>query len=72
MKKVSQCEELRREKIAKGLCSQCGLEPLVNARYCVECRRRFRIRERNYMRRRFGYKPWRPGGPGRPPIEVLA
>jgi len=57
------------QRTAEGLCQQCGVNPRSehSTAFCVECQDS--NRERN--RKRIGSQPWRPGGPGRPPIGLL-
>lgn len=53
-----------KKKLAAGLCRSCGqLRDPNSAVYCTE----HHVRERERLRRRAGYKPWRPGHRGRPP-----
>lgn len=52
-----------------GLCTCCGKEPLASKYRCLLCHRR----AIESQRERTGYRPWRPGGRGRPPfVEALA
>ena len=50
---------------AKGLCPSCG-KPRGELAYCDDCARR----RREMDRKRRGFEPWKPGGPGRRPKEV--
>ena len=50
---------------AEGVCEVCGKGPLltsVKCKYCAE-------KKTDLQRKRLGFEPWHPGGPGRPPIE---
>lgn len=62
---LSRQREWQLAKIAQGLCSICGTEPIADgqASRCVGCREKLR----NYMRKKLGCKPWRRGRRGRPP-----
>ncbi len=53
----------RRERIAAGNCAICGEPRQHYARLCDSCEAAFVA----YKRAKKGYKPWRPGGVGRPP-----
>lgn len=51
-------------RVADGLCGRCGKpRDCESKRYCERCAKDLQVR----MRERTGSKPWRPGGPGRPP-----
>jgi len=49
---------------AAGLCAMCGKKPLQTKWRCADCAKKARIA----ARKRLGYKPWKKGGRGRPPI----
>ncbi len=52
------------QRVAAGLCGRCGKpRDCASVRYCEACAKGLQVR----MRARTGSKPWRPGGPGRPP-----
>ena len=51
-------------RVAEGCCAQCGKRRRHYPRLCDVCA--MAVRRRN--RERAGNSPWRPGGPGRPPI----
>lgn len=51
-------------RVAEGRCAQCGARRRHYPRLCDPCA--MAVRRRN--RERAGNSPWRPGGPGRPPI----
>lgn len=59
------------EKIAAGLCEQCGREPIApgSTTRCVACRQKLRDRVREAKRKKEGFGAWRPGGRGRPPLR---
>lgn len=51
-------------RVDAGLCGRCGKKrDCASKRYCEACAKQYQMR----MRARTGSKPWRPGGPGRPP-----
>ena len=55
-------------KNSQGLCQICGSSPSIRQGVCpshLADKRRFK---RESQRKRNGYKPWRKGGVGRPPI----
>jgi hypothetical protein len=55
------------QRVARGLCGQCGRRPLAHyPRLCDPCALEHRRRKQT----RGGSKPWHPGGRGRPPIVV--
>lgn len=54
------------KKRAAGLCAFCGKGQLVNGWECQSCRDARLAKQRA----RTGHKPWRPGGPGRPPTRL--
>ena len=62
---VSRQSVFQRKKTATGKCGYCGNEPLFSKDRCKECHLKNRIR----IRKRQNFKPWKPGGRGRPPIE---
>ena len=48
---------------AEGKCRRCGSPREASDLHCDVCL----VKERERARARTGSKPWRPGGPGRPP-----
>ena len=52
----------------RGQCIRCGGRPLETSNHCRECAEKIRLR----TRQRQGNKPWKPGGPGRPPLRKEA
>lgn len=51
-------------RVAAGLCGRCGkARDGASTRHCDACAKGLQLR----MRAKTGSKPWRPGGPGRPP-----
>lgn len=61
--KHSRQYEWQRRMMAQGRCTICG-KPAITARYCEFHREKYNGRRRD----KTGYKPWRLGGRGRPPI----
>jgi hypothetical protein len=62
---MSRQADWQRKKIAAGLCGNCGKQPLgAHGRRCEACQDKHRLRS--------GSKPWRLGGPGRPPKSAMA
>lgn len=58
----------QRLRIAKGLCPQCAREALLPDRGIgLKCL----IKRRKLERERKGWKPWREGKAGRPPLEKV-
>lgn len=57
-------KRMREERKAKGLCPNCATPTEISI-WCAACRERARKKMRKYS----GGKPWRPGGPGRPPAD---
>jgi hypothetical protein len=55
---------------AEGLCTICAKKQLQTVWRCADCAKRARESRRPQKRKSLGLKPWRPGGPGRPPIEA--
>ncbi len=53
------------KKAAEGLCTNCGRIPVPGKRRCVLCLKQAHMSKRKAN----GYKPWKEGGPGRPPME---
>lgn len=53
------------KKMAAGECAACGLPrgDSLSDRHCAVCHGKATERKRAAG----GFKPWRPGGPGRPP-----
>ena len=49
--------------IARGLCVSCGGRRNLYAHKCDACH----LRQVERVRQRGGYRPWKPGGNGRPP-----
>jgi hypothetical protein len=48
-----------------GKCQLCGdRDPFLGSKRCLPCIKKDRTRTR-----KVNYKPWKPGSPGRPPIE---
>ena len=52
-------------KLAKGLCTICGRKPLFSKLACRICL----VARRKYDRKRQNTKAWKPGGPGKIPLE---
>jgi hypothetical protein len=76
---VSRERKRQLRKMADGLCIQgaCKSKSVTWDR-CHKHQKEMKDRQstpkyrryyRNYNRRKFGWKPWRPGGSGRPPIS---
>jgi hypothetical protein len=64
--KISRQRTAQLRAIARGMCAQfCGRPRQATNQRCRECQ----IRASASKRRRMGCMPWRPGGPGRPPME---
>lgn len=59
-------------KYHRGLCRRCQHARLPESVFCGECQIVVRDRAKQYMRKRYGYKPWQPGKRGRPPVLVMA
>ncbi len=60
-----------------AICSQCGVSPIVNfgigkAGLSHDCKPCGRKRSKERARKLHGFKPWRPGGQGRPPRDIEA
>lgn len=55
---------------ASGKCVSCGAAR--GGSQSTSCCRGCLLRERRRSRKRLGCKPWRPGGPGRPPLNRKA
>lgn len=54
------------DKKLLGLCVCCGLpKDGTSANYCPRCAKRYR----DNIRAKRGCQPWKPGGPGRMPLE---
>ena len=51
---------------AVGLCTQCASKSLKGKWRCADCLKLARER----ARKKFGYKPWKKEGPGRPPQDA--
>lgn len=64
-KPISRQRAWQLAKAAKGLCQKCGAKRLTYKTLCDDCAKK----HRDSMRRSRGMNPWRPGGPGRPPID---
>lgn len=59
-------KRLELSRLTAGMCVRCGKEKTSDgSRYGPACRDYFAVN----MRRRVGSKPWRKGGPGRPPLN---
>ena len=54
---------------AKGLCWRCG-QPATHGTMCWVHRLKVRLEARLRMRKKDGYRAWRPGGLGRPPLPT--
>jgi hypothetical protein len=54
-------------RVAAGFCVSCGSERNLFARHCDSCHTK--IRDRN--RRRHGHSAWKPGRPGRQPLDYV-
>jgi hypothetical protein len=65
----------QRKKLLAGLCSICGRLPLTQSStgrlsiFCLSCLLKQREKNAAQARKR-GFRAWRKGGPGRPPLEV--
>lgn len=62
-KSINKSQRIRKER---GLCRSCPNELNLYAWECDACA----IKHQERMRKLTGCKPWRPGGPGRPPKVV--
>lgn len=56
--------DLYHERKAAGLCPRCGRNPAALGVLCSSCGSKRLAYRRGYD----GCQPWRPGGPGRPPL----
>lgn len=65
---MSRQSEWMAARVAAGKCKFCG-KPRGDSPSKVLCRPCSK-QSRNYVRRKAGCKPWRPGGPGRPPKQT--
>lgn len=63
---ISRQRRWQLNKIAKGLCEKCGSPRNLSTVRCDECLAKNRVH--NQWRNR--NKPYRPGGRGRPPLEM--
>jgi hypothetical protein len=63
-KALSRQAQYQKRKITAGLCGKCGREPLFSSTLCLGC---IRV-NRHLQRKARGFKPWKPGGVGRPPM----
>lgn len=66
-----QCK-MYQERVAEGLCAQCGQAPLVTKVHCQGCREKHNQRMADGYRKRSGGGKWQAGGRGRPPLVELA
>lgn len=57
---------LRVKRIRSGQCPNCGSPRNTVANHCSACLKT----DREGKRRKFGLKPWKPGGMGRPRVEA--
>jgi len=61
-------------KLEAGLCVQCGRNPRARqgqrvSQRCVACISKMKEYQRSYCAPEgTTFQPWRPGGPGRPPV----
>ena len=65
---VSHQRKSQLRAVKAGRCSNCFKGPLETANHCRQCAER----NRRLARRLTGSKPWKPGGPGRPPLRKEA
>ena len=64
---ISRQRRWQLKRKSEGKCGYCGIGSLNFYRdRCDECQSQLRESER----RKAGSQPWRPGGPGRPPLDV--
>jgi hypothetical protein len=57
----------RRKHMKSGLCAQCSQPRCLGTTLCKAHLKKYRIAKRKSQ----GYKPWKPGGKGRPPANVV-
>jgi uncharacterized OB-fold protein len=65
MKAILATTKLARSRRSQGRCTQCG-KVSDYASCCAACN----ARNSEIVRRKAGWKPWRKGGAGRPPLAV--
>ncbi len=67
---MSRQSDYQQRHRVQGLCKQCTNPVYLGGALCERCL----LNSRKRNRKRQGVKPWRPGGPGRPPLDskVLA
>jgi hypothetical protein len=58
----------RKEHKKLGLCVQCSQPRYLGTTFCKVHLKKDRISKRNSL----GFKPWKPGGKGRPPANSLS
>lgn len=63
---VSRQRQYQLRQLAKGLCMLCA-SPLFTKSHCAKHAALFNTGVAARMRRKYGFQPWKPGGPGRPP-----
>jgi len=63
MKEVSRQRKFQKQRLAAGLCYQCGDPREHYTERCDACQAKVNARQR----RDNGWNPWKPGGRGRPP-----
>ena len=64
--KVSRQAVLYARRRAAGLCERCGGPAEAGSPFCSDHRKK----QTTAARKRKGFKPWRPGGVGRPPRQA--
>jgi hypothetical protein len=65
-KKISRQRRWQLKKVKQGLCEICGL-PIYKSALCFDHYIPRAIRNRERIRAKLGFNPWRPGSRGRPP-----
>lgn len=70
MKKISNQLAWQKRKQKQRLCAACGRNPLAKGskRRCESCL----LKNRKLQRAMFNWKPWQPGGMGRPPLNLAS
>lgn len=66
MKRLSRQRREQIRHLKMGLCQACSEKAWLGGAYC----KRHRDNNLKRMRQRTGLGPWRPGGPGRPPLDA--
>jgi hypothetical protein len=59
----------RKARREAGLCYYCDSPARADSAFCEVHRQQTNRQAREHRRRTKGFKPWRPGGKGRPPLD---